>query len=344
MSFKLYLLFQVYEYHQKHGFTVMMLQELLELIQFIFMILFTVFLVECIDYPLLFKDKLPADYKGEKLHLYQIVSLKPFASMGLLTKVFVLVSVAFWATRVIVVVVHGFQFWEIKAFFNAALKIADTELDSVSWWDVQQRLLAAQSEHMMCIHKEELTELDVYHRILRCDNYLVAMVNKSLLPLRFGLPLLGGDYAFLSRGLKYNLELILFRSPWAPFKQWNLRDDYKRVARRKELADSLANQIVILGCINLILMPVILLWQILYSFFNYAEIIKREPGSLGVRKWSLYGKLSLRFGNLKLFSEVSVSFFQFWVGSFLELFYLEPEPIKIQPALRYCPWGIFSCY
>ena len=67
MSFKLYLLFQVYEYHQKHGFTVMMLQELLELIQFIFMILFTVFLVECIDYPLLFKDKLPADYKGEKL-------------------------------------------------------------------------------------------------------------------------------------------------------------------------------------------------------------------------------------------------------------------------------------
>ena len=294
MSFKLYLLFQVYEYHQKHGFTVMMLQELLELIQFIFMILFTVFLVECIDYPLLFKDKLPADYKGEKLHLYQIVSLKPFASMGLLTKVFVLVSVAFWATRVIVVVVHGFQFWEIKAFFNAALKIADTELDSVSWWDVQQRLLAAQSEHMMCIHKEELTELDVYHRILRCDNYLVAMVNKSLLPLRFSLPLLGGDYAFLSRGLKYNLELILFRSPWAPFKQWNLRDDYKRVARRKELADSLANQIVILGCINLILMPVILLWQILYSFFNYAEIIKREPGSLGVRKWSLYGKLYLR--------------------------------------------------
>jgi autophagy-related protein 9 len=47
----------VYEYHQKHGFTVMMLQELLELIQFIFMIMFTVFLIECVDYPLLFKEQ-----------------------------------------------------------------------------------------------------------------------------------------------------------------------------------------------------------------------------------------------------------------------------------------------
>ena len=40
----------------------------------------------------------------------------------------------------------------------------------MTWWDVQKRLLAAQSEYMMCIHKEELTELDVHHRILRYQN------------------------------------------------------------------------------------------------------------------------------------------------------------------------------
>ena len=44
-------------------------------------------------------------------------------------------------------------------------------------------------------------------------------------------------------------------------------------------------------------MPLIFLWQILYCFFNYAEVIKREPGSLGVRKWSQYGKLYLRHLN-----------------------------------------------
>ena len=80
----------------------------------------------------------------------------------------------------------------------------------------------------------------------------------------------------------------------APFNQWHLREDYKRVNRRKELAESMKTYIIILGCINLVLMPVILLWQILYSFFNYAQIIKREPGSLGIRKWSLYGRYYLR--------------------------------------------------
>ena len=83
----------------------------------------------------------------------------------------------------------------------------------MTWFEVQQKLVAAQAEHMMCIHKQELTPLDVYHRILRYTNYMVAMVNKSLLPLRFTVPFLG-DHAFLSTGLRFNLELLLFKSPW----------------------------------------------------------------------------------------------------------------------------------
>ena len=39
------------------------------------------------------------------------------------------------------------------------------------------------------------------------------MVNKSVLPLRYNVPFMG-EHAFLSTGLKFNLELILFKSPW----------------------------------------------------------------------------------------------------------------------------------
>ena len=168
---------KVYDYHQKHGFTVMMLQEVLELAQFIFIVFFTVFMAECINYPLLFKDKIP-DGEPHKLTLKEIVTWTPFSSMHFLTQTFVFVSVLFWVTRLIVVVYHVFQFWDIKCFYNTALRIPDSELDSVTWWEVQQRLVQAQKEHMMCIHKQELTPLDVYHRILRFNNYIVAMVNK----------------------------------------------------------------------------------------------------------------------------------------------------------------------
>lgn len=64
-------------------------------------------------------------------------------------------------------------------------------MDNMTWHEVQTRVRAVQIEQQMCIHKKELTELDIYHRILRQQNYLVAMVNKRLLPPRLQVPLLG---------------------------------------------------------------------------------------------------------------------------------------------------------
>lgn len=61
----------------------------------------------------------------------------------------------------------------------------------------------------MCIHKKDLTELDIYHRILRFKNYMVAMVNKSLIPVHLKVPIYG-NVIFFSRGLKYNIELLFF--------------------------------------------------------------------------------------------------------------------------------------
>jgi autophagy-related protein 9 len=86
--------------------------------------------------------------------------------------------------------------------------------------------------------------------------------------------------------------------PWAPFENnWHLKEDYKKVGKRKELADELSRCILWVGVANFLFCPVILLWQILYLFFSYAELIKREPGSLGSRCWSLYGKMYLRHFN-----------------------------------------------
>lgn len=106
-------------------------------------------------------------------------------------------------------VCHFNQYLDIKSFFNVALKIDDSELDNLTWHEVQQRIRDVQSEQQMCVHKENLTELDIYHRILRFKNYQVAMMNKFLLPAKIKLPLLG-EFVCLSKGLLYNIEFILF--------------------------------------------------------------------------------------------------------------------------------------
>nr|CAD7437471.1 unnamed protein product [Timema bartmani] len=289
---------RMYHYHQKHGFTCMMLQEALELLQFIFVVVFSTFLLHCVDYSILFRNS-PINTSNHKISLSDAV-LPPHecvASLGTVTWLCILVAVIFWFLRAIKVMYHLFQFWDIKIFFNTALKINDSDLDNLTWHEVQHRVREVQLEQQMCIHKRDLSELDIYHRILRFKNYMVAMVNKSLLPIRLRLPFLG-EVVFLTRGLKYNIELLLFWGPWAPFKNnWHLKEDYKKVGKRKELAQYLSKYILWVGIANFLLCPLILIWQILYSFFNYAEVIKREPGSLGSRRWSLYGRMYLRHFN-----------------------------------------------
>ena len=64
-------------------------------------------------------------------------------------------------------------------------------MPNITWHEVQDKLLNFQKRHHLCVHKQELTELDIYNRILRFKNYEVAMINQFLLPPRFKIPLIG---------------------------------------------------------------------------------------------------------------------------------------------------------
>ncbi|XP_076032252.1 autophagy-related protein 9 [Oratosquilla oratoria] len=289
---------RLYQYHQHHGFLCMMLQHAFELVQFVFVIIFTTFLMTCVDYDILFRN-----------NIYNSTHVKVSLSEAFLSRsecadnmswdieLLIILASVFWVLRLIHALLSFFHFWEIKCFYNSALKIQDSELDNMTWAEVQKRVIEVQVEQRMCIHKEELTELDIYHRILRFPNYLLAMVNKGVLPLKYELPFVG-EVVFLTKGLKYNIELLLFWGPWAPFKNnWHLNEEFKRPERRRELSEHLSKFILYAGIINLVFFPFVLLWQILYSFFFYAEQLKREPGTLGSRRWSHYGEVYLRHFN-----------------------------------------------
>ncbi|XP_069585342.1 autophagy-related protein 9B [Ranitomeya imitator] len=298
---------KIYHFHQKNGFACMVLSDFFELVQFLFVVMFTTFLFHCVEYDVLFANK-PVNHthsgtSPDRNKVTLADAILPAQQCALRIQesgwiIFLLVMAAiFWLYRLIKMFCNLLSYWEIRKFYIRALKIPSDELCNFTWQEVQSRLISLQREQPMCVHKKELTELDIYHRILRFKNYMVAMVNKSLLPVRFRLPL-AGDITFLSQGLKYNLELLFFWGPGSLFQnKWNLQPKYKRPGQRLELAQELSRTIILLGLANLFLCPFILVWQILYAFFSYTEVIKREPGSLGARRWSLYGRLYLRHFN-----------------------------------------------
>lgn len=287
---------RVYCYHQKHGFYVMMLQKVFELFQFVFVVVLITYMFNCVDYGILFNVK---NDQTHKITLPEVM-LSPsecVAVLGGLDWLILLLAGVFWVVRLMRFMLQFVQFLDIKQFFNMALKIEDADLDNLTWHEVQKRIREVQSEIQMSINKEQLTELDIYHRILRFKNYMVAMMNKSLLPSTIQLPFLG-NVVCLSQALRYNVGLILFWGPWSPFENnWHLREEFKRSNRRIELANRLGSQIFWVAMFNLILSPFIFLCQLMFFFFNYVDLIKKEPGTLGIRCWSQYGKLYLRHFN-----------------------------------------------
>ncbi|XP_028282675.1 autophagy-related protein 9B [Parambassis ranga] len=299
---------RIYHFHQKNGFACMMLSEFFELVQFLFVVTFTTFLVNCVEYDVLFANR-AVNHTGpgqnpldrNKVTLPDAILPSQQCTQSIQENswiIFLLIMAAiFWIYRLVKVFCNVLSYWEIRQFYIKALKIRMDELCNFTWQEVQDRLISLQREQQMCIHKKELTELDIYHRILRFKNYMVAMINKSLLPVQLQLPLLG-NVVFLTQSLKYNFELILFWGPGSLFQnKWNLHPKYKRSGNRLELAQQLSRVILLIGLANLLLCPFILVWQVLYAFFSYTEVIRREPGSLGARRWSLYGRLYLRHFN-----------------------------------------------
>uniref|UniRef100_A0A8C8DKF6 Autophagy-related protein 9 n=1 Tax=Oryzias sinensis TaxID=183150 RepID=A0A8C8DKF6_9TELE len=274
----------VYNLHQKNGFTCMLLGELFELVQLLFVVCFTVFLANCVDYDVLFANKFVNHTDSSKVTLPDALIPMDVCSARIRDNGFVIfvliISGVFWLHRLVKFFYNVCCYWEIRSFYKNALKMSMSELPYATWQEVQARIIEIQKEHQICIHKKELTELDIYHRILRFKNYMVfsfwfmTHVNASMYPVM---------YTLFTGSLFEN--------------EWSLKSEYKRGGNRLELADRLASRILWIGIANLLLCPVILVWQILYAFFSYTEVIKREPGSLGARCWSLYGRCYLRHFN-----------------------------------------------
>lgn len=288
----------VYDYHQRHGFQNMVLAEVLQLLQFVFIVVFVTYLSYCVNYPELF-DEVPHKNESHKKTLSDIVyplgqcsSRIPFFSWLLLF----LCSLFFFG-RIVKMAINFCNYLRTRNFFISALNTETSDLSNMTWHEVQIRLLEVQKEQQICIHKQELTELDIYHRILRFKNYLVAMVNKELLPLKFKLPFIG-EHALLTHGMRFNLDILLYWSPWSIFvNSYTLREDYKSHQQRKRLSDQLATHIGLLALLNMVLSPFIFFYQIIYFFFRYAEFVKRSPSFLGSRQWANYGRLYLRHFN-----------------------------------------------
>lgn len=294
---------RIYRYHQRNGFICMVVEEFFELLQFSFIIFFSLMLFQCVNYPLLFgysnSSNRTSSYQ-DNVHISDVIYPldQCLSTIPFMLSLCLIIAILYWLFRLVKFTMHVIQYKHMQSFFEQALEIQSSELANYTWYEVLQKVIAAQRKHHMCVHKENLNELDIYQRVLRVENYFVSMLNKSVLPVSIQIPFINLQWVYFTSGYEKNLQLILFKFYGAPFvNSWNLQNDYKTFAKRDLLIRSMRKRILTFGIINLILSPLIFIWQFLFAFFSYADLMKRDPANVGVRAWSNYGRLYLRHFN-----------------------------------------------
>ena len=154
---------------------------------------------------------------------------------------------------------------EMHALFKDKLHICDTDLQAIQWDTIVQRIVDLQQTSRLCIVKDQLTAHDIANRILRKENFMVAFVNRGLLPLQPLEPLPGFRIHLLTKTLEWNLYKCILD---AMFDQhFRIRQSFTQ-----DIA-GLRRRFVLAGILNLLLSPFIMTLMLFYFLLKHAEEI-----------------------------------------------------------------------
>lgn len=138
--------------------------------------------------------------------------------------------------------------------------------------------------------KVRLNAHDIANRIMRRENYMIALINKDVLDLSV---LFMNEKTVLTKTLEWNLKLCIDNFVYN--KQGQINGKILKEYNRNHLARELTSRFKLAAIINLILSPFIVIYFVLLYFFRYFNEYKSNPASIvGLRQYTPYAEWKLR--------------------------------------------------
>ena len=242
--------------------------------QLIFVAVFTTFLTQCVDF-----QAIPQFRKLSEVLVPQCtknISGMPNVAIWLFT------LHVFW--RVYQLLIDVPRLMRVRDFYFYLLDIPDSDMQTISWQDVVGRIMAlrdanpitaekispANRRYLGSQSKQRLDAHDIANRLMRKENYLIALFNKEILDLTLPLPFLQGRQLF-SRTLLWNLDwciMDLIFNELGQVRQLILKDSHRR-----QLSDGLRDRFLFAGFMNVIFAPVIVVYLMIVYFLRYFNVM-----------------------------------------------------------------------
>lgn len=193
----------------------------------------------------------------------------------------------------------------MHSFFRHLLQLPESEIQTVSWQEVVKRLMSLRDSNpataagiserhrrfMGSQSKQRMDAHDIANRLMRKDNYLIALINKDVLDLKLRLPCFS-DRQLFSRTMEWNLNFCILDFVFN--EQGQVRPHFLKDTHRRVLSDALHRRFMFAGVMNCLFAPFIIVYFLLLFFFRYFNEFKRNPSQIGSRQYTPFAEWKFR--------------------------------------------------
>ncbi|ODV87357.1 hypothetical protein CANARDRAFT_205940 [[Candida] arabinofermentans NRRL YB-2248] len=286
----------VYTYYIGNGYQCIVLSRICDLLIIIFVVWISSFMGNCIDYQKLMNQDVTKFSEVKIEQCYSRISFPQKFLFFTLLVVLVLRIRTFYGT---------FQdLKEIKSFYNLLLGVSDDELQTISWSTIVKKIMILRDQNTNALisgnqnlngqndlkSKTRLNAHDIANRLMRKENYTIAIFNKNVLNSALTVPIINSY--FLTKTLEWNLNLCIFDFVFNSNGQ--LKQSILNEHKRLSLSTELRKRFRLAGILSIFLTPFLVIYFVLYFFLKFFYDIKTNPSIIGSREFSPHAKWKLR--------------------------------------------------
>lgn len=231
------------------------------------------FLTQCVDY-----RKIPHSKKLSEVTIPQCTQ-----NMGAVWNLGLWLFAVWFVVRGMQLILQLRQLRLLREFYTHLLNIPETDMQSVSWQDVVARIMSLRDSHPKTASnltrvqrawvgsqsKERLDAHDICNRIMRRENFLIALLNKDVLDLTIPLPFLS-KRQHMSECIKFAIEFSILDFVFDANGQVN--EEFLRAGRRGQLSQKLRSRFAFAGFMILVMAPFIALYLVIVYFLMYFHV------------------------------------------------------------------------
>ncbi|KAJ2405667.1 autophagy protein atg9, partial [Coemansia sp. RSA 2531] len=172
---------RVYAYYTGKGALTLILTRFLQLATLVFVVALSTFVFGCIDHAKVRKQK----------SLSAVVIPQCTSHFSLPTMLFLWAFAAFWIAQFVRTLLDIPPLLEIRAFFTEVLGVQPADIGTIAWHEVVNRMVTLREVEIReyrnltksRILGYRLTADGIVNRIMRRENYMLALFNKDLLDI-----------------------------------------------------------------------------------------------------------------------------------------------------------------